>query len=161
MWTVIATITGIATLLYMICRDKKSNNEKRQQEVKEHRNRMANPGSPADSLAVLEEESPSVFAPELKVPRKPKDLVSRIEEEGRCFFRWGGKEYDTDKSTLVYGDKDGITTTIYRTSSGTFFVVMHKKFAGERSEEEILEYLDTNNAPKEAYERAGIKLESA
>ena len=108
MWTVIATITGIATLLYMIRRDKKSNNEKRQQEVKERRNRMANPGSPADHLAVLEEESPSVFAPELKVPRKPKDLVSRIEEEGRCFFRWGGKEYDIDKSTLVYGDKDGI-----------------------------------------------------
>ena len=63
MWTVIATITGIATLLYMICRDKKSNNEKRQQEVKEHRNRMANPGSPADSLAVLEEESPQRICP--------------------------------------------------------------------------------------------------
>ena len=111
---------------------------------------MANSGSPADRLAVLEEESTSVFAPELKVPKKPKDLVSRIEEEGKCFFRWGGKEYDIDKSTLLYGDKDEITTTIYRTSSGTFFVVMHKKFAGELSEEEVLEYLDTNDAPKEA-----------
>ena len=41
-----------------------------------------------------------------------------------------------------------------------FFIVQQSHFLGEYSKIEVQVLLDANSAPKEAYERAGTKLEN-
>ena len=51
---------------------------------------------------------------------------------------------------------------LYQTDKNhTFFIATRGYFLGEYSKEEVRGWLDINITPKEAYERAGIKLESA
>ena len=60
------------------------------------------------------------------------------------------------------GNPHYVGQTLYRTDKNhTFFVVSRGYFFGEYSKEEVRRWLDINTTPKEAYERAGIKLKSA
>ena len=63
--------------------------------------------------------------------------------DGKWIFRWGGKEYDTGKSTLIWeidigeGNPHYVGQTLYRTDKNhTFFVVSRGYFFGEYSKEE-------------------------
>ena len=60
------------------------------------------------------------------------------------------------------GNPHYVGQTLYRTDENhTFFVASRGYFFREYSKEEARRWLDINTTPKEAYERAGIKLESA
>ena len=76
------------------------------------------------------------------------------------------KKYDTGKSTLIHkigieGNPYYLGKILYQTNKNKkFFVVDQNHFVGEYSNIEVQILLDANRAPKETYERAGIKLES-
>ncbi len=101
-----------------------------------------------------------------KVVLRPKSPILGSEENGNWVFRWGGKEYNTGESTLIHkigieGIHNYFGKSLYRTNKKKrFFVVQQNYFFGEYSKTEIQMWLDANRAPKEAYEKAGIKLEN-
>ena len=104
--------------------------------------------------------------PEKKVVLRPRSPISGSEENGKWVFRWGGKEYDTGKSTLIHeigyeGTPHHFAKRLYQTNKKKkFFIVQQNHFFGEFSKIEIQVFLDINMAPKEAYEKAGIKLKN-
>ena len=102
----------------------------------------------------------------------PQSSIPGSMENGRMVFRWRGKEYDLEKSTLVCGHHGGRIAgeAIYRTNENSVFFMVYScpfrihgntHFVGEYSKEEVREWLDTHGAPGEAYERAGIELQVA
>ena len=104
--------------------------------------------------------------PEKKIPLKPRSPILGSEENGKWVFRWAGKEYDTGKSTLIHeigyeGTPYHFGKRLYRTNKKKkIFIVQQNHFFGEYSKIEVQVILDANRAPKEAYEKAGIKLEN-
>ena len=104
--------------------------------------------------------------PEKKIPLKPRSPILGSEENGKWVFRWAGKEYDTGKSTLIHeigyeGTPYHFGKRFYRTNKKKkIFIVQQNHFFGEYSKIEVQVILDANRAPKEAYEKAGIKLEN-
>ena len=104
--------------------------------------------------------------PEKKIPLKPRSPILGSEENGKWIFRWAGKEYDTGKSTLIHeigyeGTPYHFGKRLYRTNKKKkIFIVQQNHFFGEYSKIEVQVILDANRAPKEAYEKAGIKLEN-
>ena len=106
--------------------------------------------------------------PKEKIRPRPISPILGREENEKWIFRYGGKEYDTGKSTTVHeigyeGTPYHFGKIIYRTNKRfwkRFFVVQQNHFYGEFSKIEIQVLLDINRAPKEAYEKAGIKLKT-
>lgn len=104
--------------------------------------------------------------PEKKIPLKPRSPILGSEKNGEWVFRWAGKEYDTGKSTLIHeigyeGTPYHFEKRFYRTNKKKkIFIVQQNHFFGEYSKIEVQVILDANRAPKEAYEKAGIKLEN-
>ena len=104
--------------------------------------------------------------PEKKIPLKPRSPILGSEENGKWVFRWAGKEYDTGKSTLIHeigyeGTPYHFGKRLYRTNKKKkIFIVQQNHFFGEYSKIEVQIILDANRAPKEAYKKAGIKLEN-
>lgn len=107
--------------------------------------------------------------PKEKIRSKPISPILGREEDGKWIFRYAGKEYNTGKSTSIHkigyeGTPYHFGKIIYRTNKRfwkRFFVVEQNHFWGEFSKTEIQVLLDINRAPKEAYEKAGIKLKTA
>ena len=103
---------------------------------------------------------------EKKVVLRPRSPILGSEENGEWVFRWGGKEYNTGESTLIHeigyeGTPYHFEKRLYRTNKKKkIFIVQQNHFFGEYSKIEVQVLLDANRAPKEAYEKAGIKLEN-
>ena len=78
---------------------------------------------------------------------------------GRKRIQYGGKHFNHEigyEGTPYHFEK-----RLYRTNKKKkIFIVQQNHFFGEYSKIEVQVLLDANRAPKEAYEKAGIKLEN-
>ena len=131
------------------------------------------------------------LAEERKVFPRPQRPIPGSRENGKWVFICGEKEYDISKSTYIWGTGSGPTVMhsshieemesikassvlftrvadssprceVYQMKESNIFILIRMEcFVGEYSKEDVRGWLNTQGAPREAYQKAGIELQAA